>query len=205
MTAIFAVPEMTNFVFAHVPRPSRCNQQIIAFWAFHPVGREIVAPIDRHDERPLSLASLYGVQRWTHYDMSNLDLGTCCFVASTNLLIAIEPEWTIMTPFDIGWHQFAIAMTVAPDRNVASNESLASSPRFLCRRLDQDERELSGFAVRGARCGGSRALRDDRVPRDGRFPLGRDKYRRRAQARRGIEGRFSATRGRCLADNEPRG
>jgi hypothetical protein len=81
MTAIFAVPEMTNFVFAHVPRPSRCNQQIIAFWAFHPVGRKIVAPVDRHDERPLSLASLYGVQRWTHYDMSNLDLGTCCFVS----------------------------------------------------------------------------------------------------------------------------
>jgi hypothetical protein len=81
VTAIFAVPEMTNFVFTHVPRPSRCNQQIIAFWAFHPVGREIVAPIDRHDERPLLLASLYCVQRWTHYDMSNFDLGTCCFVA----------------------------------------------------------------------------------------------------------------------------
>jgi hypothetical protein len=81
MTAIFAVPEMTNFVFAHVPRPSRRNQQIIAFWAIHPVGRDIFGPIGRHDEHPLSLASLHGVQRWTHYDMSNFDLGTCRFVA----------------------------------------------------------------------------------------------------------------------------
>src|SRR6266487_5461191 len=54
------------------------------------------------------------------------------------------------------------------------HERSASAPGFLRRCLDQEERKLPRLAIGGALCRRSRALRNDRVSRHGRFPLGHD-------------------------------
>ena len=65
--------------------------------------------------------------------------------------------------------------------------------------------KLRSCAIRSARCRRGGTLRNDRVSRHGRFPLGNQQCGRRAQTCRGIEGRLSATRSHSVADNKPRG
>src|SRR5262249_23906097 len=62
VTAIFTRPEMTDFTFAHVRRPLRCDQQVVAFGARHSIGRANVDSSGRHDHLPYFLVS-YGVGR----------------------------------------------------------------------------------------------------------------------------------------------
>src|SRR5262249_52822936 len=60
VTTIFAGPEMTDFVLAHVLRPLRRNHQLITFSARHSVERAINNPSGRHDHLPYC-SFLYGV------------------------------------------------------------------------------------------------------------------------------------------------
>jgi hypothetical protein len=62
VTAIFTTPEMTDFTFAHVRRPLRCDQQVVAFGARHSIGRANIDPRGRHDHLPYFFGS-YGVGR----------------------------------------------------------------------------------------------------------------------------------------------
>src|SRR5262249_36027496 len=72
-TAIVAGPAVTNFVFAHICRPLRCNQRVIAFGARHSIRRAIVDPRGRHDHLPYRLIS-YGVTGSKHYETSIVNL-----------------------------------------------------------------------------------------------------------------------------------
>ena len=59
VTTIFARPEMTDFVLAHVLRPLRRNHQLITFSARHSVGRATNDPSGRHRPPPLLFVSLW--------------------------------------------------------------------------------------------------------------------------------------------------
>src|SRR5262249_70827 len=60
VTTIFARPEMTDFVLAHVLRPLPRNHQLITFTSRHSVGRAINDPSSRHGHLPYG-SFLYGV------------------------------------------------------------------------------------------------------------------------------------------------
>jgi hypothetical protein len=73
VTAIFTRPEMTDFTFAQVRRPLRCDQQVVAFGARHSIGRANVDPSGGHDHLPYFFGFSWRGEI-KHYDTPTVNL-----------------------------------------------------------------------------------------------------------------------------------